>query len=306
MLILCMSFLIAKGSSFCQEEKEEEEVPVIPYGIEITEDLLPGYEMSKESFSAGIDPYMRYLEKKMGVKYKEKVLTTEEMMPHLRKGTIKLAAFRVLTYLKAHEELGFVPLVKPVIGTSVTRKSVVLVRKDSGIKTVEDLRGKRFIYSGDKVDIDYLFMWALLSKKKGVKVLNDFFGEIINPRVAKENTVILGVLLKEADVTCVFDTPFNVMCKLNPRIGKELLILAQSEPLAVAPEAYSPGFIDEYGEEHLLKLKKELVQMHQTPEGDQLLLAFRIRRFVEAKDSDYDSMRRMIKDIGIELDELYH
>lgn len=305
-LMLCLSFLIGNESSFCQEERaEKKEVLVIPYGVEINKKVFPSYEMSKESFSAAFEPYVRYLEKRVGVRYKQKVLTSEEMIAHLRKKEIKLAFFHVGTYLKAHKEFGFVPLVKPVIGASDTYKVIVLVRKDSGIKTVGELKGKRFICSGFKSWSDYLFIWSVLSKKKGVKDLNDFFGEIITPRIYKESSVILAVLLKGADVTSVPDYAFNVMCKLTPRIAEELLILAQSEPIAFGPEAYSPDFIDEYGEEILLKKKKELLRMHQTPEGDQLLLAFAIRKLVEAKDSDYDSLRQIIKDVGIGIDDIF-
>lgn len=307
LLILCMSFLIGKGVSFCQEEMEEKkEVLIIPFGIEINKNLLPSYEMNKEGISAIFDPYMRYTEKRVGVRYKEKVLTTEEMVTCIRKKEIKSAFLAAGTYIKAHKEFGFVPLVKPVIGTSETFKYIILVRKDSGIKTVEELKGKRFICSGLKSWDDYLFVWALLSKKKGVKDLNDFFGKIIIPKVYKENSIILAILLKEADVACVSDYAFSVTCKLNPRIGEELLILAQSEPISFGPKAYSPDFIDEYGEECLLKMKKELLHMHQTPEGDQFLLTFKVKRFVEARDSDYDSLRQMVKDIGIEIDELFH
>ena len=69
LLILCMSFLIGKGSSFCQEKgeavEEKKEAVVspsgIPYGIEINKDLLPSYEMAEESLAVAFDPFLRYI-----------------------------------------------------------------------------------------------------------------------------------------------------------------------------------------------------------------------------------------------------
>ena len=101
-----------------------------------------------------IGPIVAYLEKFVGVPVEGFVtLDYGSAIEAMRGGNTDLAFVDPLAFMMAHEQIGAVPLLLEIYSGGRPRyHSKVWVRKDSGIKTLRDLRGKTIAFA-DQVDM---------------------------------------------------------------------------------------------------------------------------------------------------------
>ena len=94
--------------------------------------------------------------------------------------------------------MGMEAVARPVNvdGTS-TYHGYLFARKDSGIRTVADMKGKRFAYVDRATTAGYLFPRAYL-KEKGVADPDRYFGEVFF--AGSHDATVLAVLNGEADI----------------------------------------------------------------------------------------------------------
>ena len=102
---------------------------------------------------------------------------------------------------------------------------IFLSRKDSGIRTAADMKGKRFAFVEHATTAGYLFPLAYF-KENGIADLHRYLGESFF--AGSHDAAILAVLNREADVGAAKNTIYDQMALENPRIEKELIILATS------------------------------------------------------------------------------
>jgi len=189
-------------------------------------------------------------------------------------------------YVFLHERLGLEPLVR-YEKSDPNYRSVLITSSKSGIEKMADLRGKSLaLQSGGEAETE-LFIMALI-KALGKKSIDDFFGSVIS--CPSEEAAMKAVIFGQADCACVKNTTLDMLGELNPGLRKRIKILAQSEKFVLGPLCYhsnTPADI-------MNKLKKHLLNAHNTDKARELLTFFGVKKAVEAKDSDYDGVRKML------------
>lgn len=242
------------------------------------------------------EPLADYLSKKTGVRVKLKVLTYRgNVIDNFQSLKLDGAFFGSFSYLLAHAKLGVVALARPEYpdGTS-SYHGVLFVRKDSGIRTVRQMKGKRLALVARATTAGYLFP-SIFLKRAGVPDLETFFGEVYYAG-AHEGTID-DVLDRKADVGVSKNTVYNRFAAENPRIGRDLLILGTSDDVPENALALRQDIADSVKR----KLVDALIAMHADPEGAKVLKAFGARRFVGTTDADYASVMTYTKELGIDL-----
>ena len=98
-----------------------------------------------------------------------------------------------------------------------------------------------------------------------------------------------------ADIACAKNTIYEMMAQEDPRIQKDLLILARS------PDVPSNGLGLRRETLFSIKksLKKALLEMEKDPEGKEVLKKFGIIRFIETTTEDYKSVFDIAGEAGI-------
>lgn len=96
-------------------------------------------------------PFLQYLEKKTGYKFEPRFIQKGESMPDiLGKGDVQFMAMGAVEYIHTKEKYGAIPVVK---GLNAQRKAeyqaAIIVRPDSNIKKIEDIRGRSFAFGSD-------------------------------------------------------------------------------------------------------------------------------------------------------------
>lgn len=205
------------------------------------------------------------------------------------------AFFGSFTGAQAIKKLGVIPLARPVDldGTS-TYHGYLFVRKDSGIKGIKDMKNRKMAFVEKSTTAGYLFPQAYL-RDNGISDPNQFFSGSFF--AGSHDGAVSAVLNRKADVGAAKNSIYDQLRKDDPRVDRELLILAKST------EVPSNGLCVRKGLDETLKrkLKNVLVDLHLNPDGKLVLKQFGAIRFIETTASDYLPVFDMAKRAGIDV-----
>jgi phosphonate transport system substrate-binding protein len=242
------------------------------------------------------EPLADYLSKKTGVRVTLKVLTYRgNIIDNFQSLKLDGAFFGSFSYLLAHAKLGVVALARPEApdGTS-SYHGVLFVRKDGGIRTVRQMKGKRLALVARATTAGYLFPSIFLGRA-GVRNPETYFKEVYY--AGTHEGTIDDVLDRKADVGVSKNTVYNRFAAENPRIDRELVILGTSDDV---PEN-ALALRKDVGDSVKGKLADALISMHADPEGAKVLKAFGARRFIGTTDADYLPVTRYARELGIDV-----
>jgi len=189
-----------------------------------------------------------------------------------------------LVYVEAHEKAGAIPLIKPTANKNPFYYCLIIVHSESDINSIKDLKGKQFAFTDKDSTSGYLFPRAMLAEE-GVKSL-DFFSKVLYTK--SHDSSMEGVYQKYIDGAGIFDYPFEK--EDNPKT-KELKILKKSDPIPMGPIMISKKFDPKVAKE----LQRVFLKIGKTEDTKIIAEKIKVDGYVEAKDSDYDSIRKVLK-----------
>lgn len=237
-----------------------------------------------------------YLSKKTGTEVNFTILSRYGNIIE-RFGAEKMdgAFFGSFTGALAIEKLGVIPLARPVNPDNTsTYRGLIFVRKDSGIKDVAGMRGKKMAFVEKATTAGYVFPLAYL-RENGITDTNHFFGESFF--AGSHDAAIYAVLNRKADIGAAKHSIYSRLMKEDPRIEKELLVLSQS------PDVPSNGLCVRKGlsGEITKKIKNALLTLHTDPEGGAVLKKFGALRFIDTTVQDYKPVFELSSKAGIDI-----
>lgn len=237
-----------------------------------------------------------YLSKKTGVPVEFTILTRYgNIVDNFTLEKLDGAFFGSFTGALAIRKLGVVPLARPVnLDGSSTYHGFLLVRKDSGIVSVKEMRGKRMAYVDRATTAGYIFPLAYL-KEHGVNGESGFFRETFF--TGSHDAAIVAVLDGKADVAAAKHSVYDRVAKENPRVAKELTIIAESAKVPSNGLCVRADLPDDLQK----KLKKALLDLESDPAGQAVLAEFGARRFIETTKEDYRPVFAMAVQAGIDI-----
>lgn len=164
---------------------------------------------------------------------------------------------------------------------------IFLVRRDSGINKVSDLKGKKVCYpSPSGVAATILPMHFL--KSHGI----DVFKDVENLYVGSHESSIMHVYLGKAAAGTARAFSWAAFQKAHPKEASALEVKWQSEPLIdqaiIARDTVPKALTD--------RIAELLSRLHETAEGQALLTAMSASRFEPAGDANYDKARRFFNE----------
>ena len=226
-----------------------------------------------------LTPMVKYLSQKTGspVTYQASPnLTTT--VDDLGTNKTQIAYLTPVAYIEAQEKYGVVPLASPLTRGKTTFNLVIAVRKDSKIKTMQDLRGKKFAFGDEKA----LLQQAVVVRA-GVK-LEDFTSYAF---LKHYDNIAKALINEDFDAGILKDT---VAEKFEPQ-GLRIIHISPPLPsyLFVVNKHLSP--------EISARLKSAMLALNtDTPENKAVLssLDAGYDGFVAVEDKDYEIVRKLI------------
>lgn len=290
MIHLFLSFIILITCTFA-EGKE-------PYQSPSKKSLLIGLIPEQNVFRQieRYTPIADYLSAKTGMNVRLKVLTRYgNIVDNFESLELDGAFFGSFTYVLAHMKLDVEVLARPeaVDGTS-TYHGIIFVRKDSGIKGVREMKGKRFVFVDKATTAGFLFPLVYF-EKQGVKNYKTHFKETYFAGTHKD--AIYDVLNRKADIGAAKNTAFQEMAQRDTRVSLELQILTRSPDVpenALAVRKSLNASVQE-------AIRGGLLNMHTDPAGQMVLKNFGARKFIVTTEKEYDPVIEFAREIKLDM-----
>lgn len=197
-------------------------------------------------------------------------------------GTIDIAYMGPASYVEMVAKYGQRPLLaRQVINHSPYLRGEIIVRKDSPIRKLEDLKGRCF-YFGDPNSTMSHILPRLMLEQAGVPLSS--LGSYKS--LEGHENVALGVLAGDCDAGAVKREVFEKFRPRGLRAMAELPLV--SDHVFVASAALPAPLID--------KLRTIILKLNLLPQGKAIMTAIHpeMTALVRAKDSDYDTLRDLM------------
>jgi phosphate/phosphite/phosphonate ABC transporters, periplasmic binding protein len=248
-------------------------------------------------------PIVAILEKQLGMEVQPFVATDYTgVVEALRGNKLDIAFLTPASYVLAKNEANVRVVLKSERKGSPYYYAAIITRADSGIKTLEDLRGKTFAF-GDPVSTSANVFPRKMFHERGIDPVRDFKQILYS---GGHDATVLAVLNGKVDAGATYanspdnnDTAWMRYLK-NPEDVKKIRAIAFSEPIP-ADNLVINGSLDERTAK---KIEDTFIELSRDPKGKQMLRdLYQIDGFVPATDKDYDSVRRAFTIAGIQLKE---
>ncbi len=207
-----------------------------------------------------------------------------EIINAFANGEMDLCLTGAFMYVLTREAADIRPLVRRKKFGSSYYNSIIIVRKDSGLKTFNDLKGKSFAFTDKESTTGYLLPTTMM-RQRGITDPEAYFSEVIY--AGNHDSVLLSVCTGNVAGAAMSTTRWRFE---NPKV-KELRIVWKSDPVYLGPFSVRGGLDGTL----VAKIKDAFLKIGQTPETRELSEYIQIEGFEEAHDSDYDSIREARK-----------
>jgi phosphonate transport system substrate-binding protein len=171
--------------------------------------------------------------------------------------------------------------------------SRIYARKDSGIKTVDELRGKSMAFVDPASSSGYIYPMVLLVQRGLVKNRDPktFFKEVVFS--GAHDASMRALLNGHVDAIASFDLAREQYLK-DPAERERIVVVAET------PEIPEAGIAARDGLDPALfaRVRTALLQIKAPAHGDLLKRLYEIDGFAPADDRDYDPVRAAIELLG--------
>lgn len=220
----------------------------------------------------------------------------------LRVGKLDVAFLAPASYVLAKNEANIKVILKSERKGIPFYYAAIITRADSGIKSIDDLRGKTFAFGDPLSTTGHVFPRKML-KERGIDPVRDFKQILYS---GGHDATVLAVLNGKVDAGATYanspdslDTAWMRYLK-DPQDVNKIRAIAFSEPIPADNLVISAGLDDKIAK----KVEEVFVRLSRDPKGKKMLRElYQIDGFVPAKDKDYDSVRQAFVDAGIQLKE---
>lgn len=241
------------------------------------------------------EPLAEYLSRRTGSPIELKVLTRYgKTLSEFAENRLDGAFFGSFAYVLARARYELQPVARPVQwdGRS-TYFGVILVRKDSGIRTAKDLRGKRFAFVDRATTAGYLLPLQFF-RDQGIADYRGFLRDYYYAGTHED--AVLDVLEGRTDAAAAKSTVIQRLGARDPRIPHELV------PIARSPEVPENALCLRTSVDPALRdaILAALLGMADDAEGREVLRQFGARGFVATSDQDYEPVYAYIRYLGID------
>lgn len=209
--------------------------------------------------------------------------TYGEINALLRSGHIDMAFICTNAYVEGRDQFGLELIAAPVRDGQARYSGYVIVKKDSGITSFAQLRGKKFAFTDPMSTTGYLYPQSLV-KELGHNY-DTYFSDYIFT-YSHDNSA-RAVWQGIADGASVDAMVFKHLSKNKPFITESLQVIQESVLFASPPVVVRPGLDTKVKEQ----LREFLSKLASDSEGKLILQNMGLEGYVGVEDADYNSVR---------------
>lgn len=269
--------------------------PVQAQARDLVMGLIPAE--NNEEMIKTFEPMRAYMEKKLHQKVKLFTATDYAgVVEAMRKKRIDIAWFGPLSYYLAEMEAGAEAFAVGIRegSDSPTYKSLMVAPCDSGIKSIADLKGKSVAFVNPASTSGGLMPTYMVKRATGM-MPEQYFGKFTY--AGSHDAAELAVKNHTVDAAADNDITYGNMLSKGLITKESNCIIAESTPLPGSPLVYR-GDLDK-------KLKAEIKDVILNAHKDIQVTGYgKISHYVAVTPADYQSIRDMVKELGLKKDQL--
>ncbi|MGD0061778.1 MAG: phosphate/phosphite/phosphonate ABC transporter substrate-binding protein [Verrucomicrobiia bacterium] len=261
-------------------------------GRELTFGFTP--VLSESDMRVEFEPLMTYLSGCIGQKVVLYVAKDYgDLRTQMESGAVDIGTFSPFAYVDAVRGGKIRIIAQSVINGTATYRGIIVARRDSGLKSLTDLRGKRFAFVDPKSASGFVYPRALLIEK-GVTPESTFKETIF---AGSHDNVIAAVLEGKADAGAVYGDAVAI-AKSKGVPTENLVTLASTAPIPHDAIAVRVGLDEALAK----KIRAALVDLDKSEAGRRVIANStpkELTGYMIAEDSLYDMVRRTAKIAGM-------
>ena len=259
------------------------------------QDLKFGFTpvLSEPEMRAEFEPLMNYLSVAIGQKVRLYIAKDYgDLRTQMENGSVDIGSFSPFAYVDAAKGGKIRIIAQSIIDGSATYRGIIVTRKDSGLKSITDLKGKRFAFVDPKSASGYLYPRAMLIER-GINP-ETFFSEKIF--AGSHDKVIAAVLEDRVDGGAIYDGALGVAQRSGVSTSN-LITLASSDPIPHDAIAVRIGIDSALAK----KIQLALINLDKSDAGRRVIAGSKkkLTGHVIAQDSLFDVVRRTAKIAGL-------
>ncbi len=220
----------------------------------------------------------------------------------LRVNKLDIAFLAPASYVLAKNEANIRVILKSERKGIPFYYAAIITHADSGIRTLDDLRGKTFAFGDSLSTTGHIFPRKML-RERGIDPVRDFTHVLYS---GGHDATVLAVFNGKVDAGATYanspdskDTAWMRYLK-NPADVSRIRAIAFSEPIPadnlVVSSRLDANLVN--------KIQQIFIELSRDPKGRQMLRdLYQIDGFVPASDRDYDSVREAFTAAGIPIKE---
>jgi phosphonate transport system substrate-binding protein len=262
--------------------KNELKISFIP--VESTEEIAKRYQKIVD-----------YLSKELNMKVTPYVANDySAVIEAMRAKHVDVAWFGPFSYILAAKEADAEAFVNPIneSGQDVYY-CYFITHKDSGIKSIQDLKGKTFTF-GDPASTSGHLIPRYILTKAGLDPDKDMKTQFSGGHDA----TALAVKNKKVDAGAMASEVYDRLVNKKMISTDEVIVFFKSDPLPLDPWAYRKDLPQEIKD----KVKKALLEIDK--KDPEALKGTSFIKFKEVDDSRYDAIRDVAKTLNLDLKKL--
>jgi phosphonate transport system substrate-binding protein len=222
-------------------------------------------------------------------------------------GTAKadIASINTFSYLMANAKYGAEARLRIVRDYGETSyKGQFITRVDSGIDSLSDITGRTIAYVDPSSTSGYILPKAKL-KRLGIKPSESVFA-------MRHDNVVTMVYQRQVDVGATYYAPPDPVTgaimdarmrveKQFPDVAKKIKIIGFTQDIPNDPWVFRKDLPEDMTE----KIINALLKYVKTPAGSKALYdIYDVRGLIRTKDSDYEGLRKLLRQEGIKFESL--
>jgi ABC-type phosphate/phosphonate transport system substrate-binding protein len=220
----------------------------------------------------------------------------------IQKGAIDIIALTTPEYFMLMKQVKISPFLTYKLSDRILDRMLLIVRKDSGIRSLKGLKGRKIaMVSNPDDDSNLPDMWfTTVVLKNGDNYRKDFASSIY--KVRKGTNAISDVFFKNADAAVVPEMELSVSRELNPQIGRELSVIDSSKQMLFSVLCYTgrlTSTLARYKDRDLQSISDLLCNTNNTEAGRHFLSIFRITSFVPFEGDYLNDTEMLFNDFTI-------
>ncbi|WLD94153.1 phosphate/phosphite/phosphonate ABC transporter substrate-binding protein [Alkalihalobacillus sp. AL-G] len=254
------------------------------------EKIIMGFVPSQDSdkIADTVKPLADKLGEELGIEVEGKVMTSySALVEAMGSNQVQVGFLPAFGYVLANEKHNVEVILKSERYGSGTYKAQYVVRADSGIDSIEDMKDKTWAIPDLTSTSGFLFPAAQIMDKFEVKdVQSGFFKTTVE--AGSHDSAIIAVYEGDADVATTFDDARTTVEEDYPDVMEKLKVVAYTDEIPNDTISVTEELDDEF----VQKIKETFLSFNEDEEMIQIMNdVYSWDAIIEAEDKEYDVVR---------------